>query len=164
VHHEPVQQPVELSQPQPYRRVAVALDFSGNEQGFLRESLRFIDKATTKLILLHVVESPVARAFGSEGEDREMQTDRQRLEQLATTLEKQGIAAEWRLGAGDPVSQLAKLINELNVELVIVGSHGHSGVSDLIHGTVINELRHHVQVPVVIIPLNKPGPAAEPAE
>jgi manganese transport protein len=40
------------------------------------------------------------------------------------------------------------------VELVVVGSHGHSGVSDLIHGTVINDLRHHIQAAVTIIPMS----------
>ena len=45
------------------------------------------------------------------------------------------------------------MINELGVELVIVGSHGHSGISDLIHGTVINDLRHHVQASVMIVPI-----------
>jgi manganese transport protein len=73
------------------------------------------------------------------------------------------VSTEWRLGAGDPVSQLARIINELDIELVIVGGHGHSGVSDLLHGTVIDQLRHHIQAAVVIIPTSAPGPAPEPA-
>jgi len=142
-----------LALPQPYKRVAVALDFSGNEKKLLEESLRFIDKEKTKLVLLHVVESPVARTFGVESEDRETETDQDRLKQLVDYLERSGVATEWQLGAGDPVSQLAHIINELKVELVIVGSHGHAGVSDLIHGTVINDLRHQIQANMMIVPL-----------
>jgi hypothetical protein len=37
--------------------------------------------------------------------------------------------------------------------MVILGEHGHAGVSDLIHGTVINELRHQIQASLLIIPL-----------
>jgi nucleotide-binding universal stress UspA family protein len=37
--------------------------------------------------------------------------------------------------------------------MVMVGSHGHTGVSDLIYGTVINGLRHHVQASVMIVPM-----------
>jgi manganese transport protein len=154
VHREHATRSEVLVAPQPYQRVAVALDFSGSEEKLLAESLRFIDKTRTKLMLMHVVESPVARTLGADGEDREMQADQQRLEQLASLMENAGVSTEWRLGAGDPVSQLARIVNESNVELVVVGSHGHSGVSDLIHGTVINDLRHHIQAAVTIIPMS----------
>ncbi len=153
VHREFVQGPQKLVQPQVYQKLAIALDFSGSEKKLLEESLRFIDKRKTEVWLLHVVESPLARTLGAEAEDRETETDQQRLEQLADIMKKSGISTQYRLGAGNPVSQLAGMINELKVELVIVGSHGHSGVSDLIHGSVINDLRHHVQADVMIIPI-----------
>ena len=50
-------------------------------------------------------------------------------------------------------SAIALTINALNVEMVIVGSHGHTGVSDLIHGTVISDLRHHIHAKLLIVPL-----------
>ncbi|MFN8411851.1 MAG: Nramp family divalent metal transporter [Anaerolineales bacterium] len=153
VHRELTQAPEKLTHPQVYQRLAVALDFSGSEKKLLEESLRFIDKHKTEVWLLHVVESPVARTLGPEAEDRETETDQQRLEQLVNIMKENGITTHLRLGAGNPVSQLAAMINELKVELVIVGSHGHSGVSDLIHGSVINDLRHHVQANVMIIPI-----------
>ena len=83
VHHELTQSARKLVRPQAYNRVAVALDFSGSENKLLQESLRFIDTAKTELWLLHVVESPVARTLGREAEDRETETDQQRLDQLA---------------------------------------------------------------------------------
>ena len=157
VHAAPVQTETTLLQPGPYKRVAIALDFSGSDEKLLAESLRFIDKQQTQLVLLHVVESPVARTFGTVGEDIESQTDRERLEQLAAKMKAIGINTEWRLGAGEPVAQLTAMIKELGVEMVILGSHGHTGVSDLIYGTVINGLRHHVQASVMIVPMPREG-------
>ena len=153
VHHEIVQEPEVLVQPGPYQQVAIALDFSKNDEKLLTESLRFIDKTQTRVVLLHVVESPVARTIGSESEDLETLTDRERLEKLTQIMKKTGVAAEWRLASGDPVTGLANMINELKSEIVIVGSHGHSGVSDLIHGTVISNLRHHVRASVMVVPI-----------
>ena len=153
VHQEVVLNSPDLAQPGPYKRVAVALDFSGNEEKLLAESLRFIDKSQTQVTLMHVVESPVARSLGNEGEDLETFTDQDRLEKLVDMLTKAGISTDWRLGAGEPASELAAMINNLNAEVVIMGSHGHSGVSDLLHGTVISNLRHHVKASVMIIPL-----------
>ena len=142
-----------LRQPAPYKRMAVALDFSGHDEKLLTESLRFVDKNQTEVILLHVTESPVARTLGAEGEDRETLTDRQHIQNLADMMKKAGITTYWRVGMGDPVSALSTMINELKVEMVVVGSHGHTGVSDLIHGTVISNLRHHIKASVMIVPI-----------
>jgi manganese transport protein len=130
------------------------LDFSGKDEKLLAESLRFIDKTRTQVMLLHVVESPVARTLGEEGEDRETLADRERLEKLTNMMKQAGVTTTWRLASGDPASSLASMINESKTEMVIVGSHGHAGVSDLIHGTVISDLRHRVKASVTIIPLS----------
>ena len=153
VHQEVVLSTPALAKPNPFKRVAVALDFSGNEEKLLAESLRFIDKGQTQLTLLHVVESPVARSYGTEGEDFETFADQERLERLAEMMKRSGVSTDWRLGAGEPSSELAKMINNINADIVVLGSHGHTGVSDLIHGTVISNLRHHVKASVMIIPL-----------
>jgi manganese transport protein len=153
VHQDVVLSTPVLAEPSAYKRVAVALDFSGHEEKLLAESLRFIDKAQTQVTLLHVVESPVARSYGTEGEDLETFADQERLERLAEMMKRSGISTDWRLGAGEPASELATMINALNAEMVILGSHGHSGVSDLIHGTVISNLRHRVKASVMIVPL-----------
>jgi manganese transport protein len=142
-----------LNEPEPFKRVAIALDFSGNEEKLLKESLRFIDKAITHVTLMHVVESPVARTFGPDGEDLETVTDQSRLEKLADMLKQTGIHTDWRLGAGEPASELAAMVNTIDADIVVLGSHGHTGVSDLLHGTVISNLRHRVKASVMIVPL-----------
>lgn len=153
VHEQASVFPTALEKPTPLNRIAIALDFSGGEQILLSESLRFIQKGQTQVFLLHVVESPVARALGEEGEDLEMQTDQAQLEKLVATLQTANIRSEWRLGVGDPVSELTRMINELEVDLVLAGGHGHAGVSDLLHGTVIDHLRHTIHARVFVIPI-----------
>ena len=119
----------------------------------LTESLRFINKKQTKLTLLHVVESPVARRLGVEGEDSETLADRDRLEKLTEMMKANKVNSEWQIGSGEPGKELAKMINDSNIEMIVVGGHGHTGVSDLIHGTVISDLRHHIKASVVIVPI-----------
>ena len=155
IHRESVETPKKIAAPEPYQIIAIALDFSGNDRKILNESMRFLQKGETKLILLHVVESPVARTLGPEGEDFEIQEDRKQLESLAGFMRESGFETDYRVGTGDPTSELARMINELKVDMVIVGSHGHAGVSDLIHGSVINSLRHQIQANLLIIPIGK---------
>jgi manganese transport protein len=153
IHQEHVVPSQQVAMPEPYQRIAIALDFSGNDEKLLTESLRFLHQGETSLALLHVVESPVARALGKEGEDSEIQADKTHLENLAEFMQEAGFETEVQLGMGDPVPELARMIKEIKADMVIVGEHGHTGVSDLIHGTVINELRHQVQASLLIIPI-----------
>ena len=164
VHREVVEEVKPLSKPHPYQRVAIALDFSGNDEKLLAESLRISDPDQLKVLLLHVVESPVANTMGGEAEDRETESDRQRLETLAESLRREGVETEWQLGTGTTSAALAKLINAWNADLVIMGSHGHTGVSDLIHGTVISNLRHQIKASMIIVPIaKKRGSVTDPA-
>jgi manganese transport protein len=155
VHGVPAVAPTEITALQPYRRIGIAVDFSGGEERLLLEALRVAQPHWTRLILLHVVESPAARALGRNAADREVLTDRQRLEQLAEPLRRMDLEAECRLGAGDAVAELVRMANELDLDLVILGGHGHSGVSDLVYGTIVDGLRHRVRANVLVIPLEK---------
>jgi len=154
VHRQAAQTINAIQAPPPYQHVGVALDFSGKDEKLLTESLRFINKTQTKLTLLHVVESPVARRLGAEGEDSETLADRERLEKLTGMMKENRVKTEWQIGSGEPGKELAKMINDSKIEMVVVGGHGHTGVSDLIHGTVISDLRHHIKASVMIVPIN----------
>ena len=145
---------VRLQVPSGYRSVAVALDFSGGEERMLNEALRLAQGAgETRITLLHVVESPAARIMGDHTADLETEADRHRLEVLVGALEASGYTAQWRLGLGHPVKELARLVAEVEADVVVLGAHGHRGVADLIHGTTADALRHRVDATVVIVPL-----------
>ncbi len=137
----------------PYRRVAVALDFSSGEAKLLAEAQRIVKGSGAKIILLHVVESPAALVMGQEAADQETINDQEHLEGLTYKLRSIGIDVEWQLGTGSPPAELARMINELDIDLVILGGHGHSGVSDILHGTTVESLRHRIQASVLVVPL-----------
>jgi len=153
VHRTPVIPHTAIASLEPYKRVAVALDFSGGEERLLAEALRIARKDQARMFLLHVVESPAARVLGSDAADREAETDQERLEELVELLRESGVDAEWRLGAGEPVAELAEMVNDLKPDLVILGGHGHSGVSDLVHGTTVDRLRHRISTSILTVPL-----------
>jgi len=154
--HSLAQQPViTLPAPRPLGKVALALDFSGNEVRLIEAALGFLGPGRPALALLHVVESPSARAFGRNAADLEVDSDRARIEALAEALRLHGYQVETALGAGDPAPELARLANELGSDLVILGGHGHRGLSDMIYGTTVESLRHRTRASVLVIPLGK---------
>jgi len=152
VHGPAAASDAELPTIEPYRRVGVAIDFSNGSMRLLAEAQRMA-RSGAKIFLLHVVESPAAQVMGQEAADQEMLSDKGRLEELTRKLRNMGFDAEWRLGTGNPASELARIINDLDIDLVILGGHGHSGLSDIIHGTTVDSLRHQVHASILVVPL-----------
>ncbi len=155
VHTAPEEPRVELRAPEAYRNIAVALDFGGGEERLLNEAIRIVEGSPgARIALLHVVESPTARVMGHHSSDLETEADRKRLRTLAAALADAGYEATWHLGLGDPVRELARLAAECRADVVLLGAHGHRGLSDIVHGSTADALRHRVTATVVIVPLS----------
>jgi manganese transport protein len=53
-----------------------------------------------------------------------------------------------------PAHEIAAAAHDLSPDLVVMASHGHSGIKDLIFGTTINSVRHRVKAPLLIVSKN----------
>jgi manganese transport protein len=137
--------------PAPYRKVAVALDFSGHDAQVLTETLRLLGEQRPALALMHVVESAAARVMGGDAGDLESARDPQRLEDYAKTLRQAGFAVAVFVGYGKPVPELARLINDWGADLVVLAAHGHRGFADLFFGSTANKLRHRIRASMFVV-------------
>ncbi len=155
IHPTPDRPALTLNAPETVGRVAIALDFSGREERLLNGALRFLAASRPAIGLFHVVESPSARAHGREAMDGETRVDAGRLEACAESLRELGFEVVTGLGAGNPVKELARLVEGFGADLVILGGHGHRGLSDVIYGTTAESLRHRVGASLLVIPLDR---------
>jgi manganese transport protein len=135
-----------------YNKIAIALDFSLNDQKLLAHAISQ-GKANTRYLLIHVVESASARFLGKDSDDLETRTDEERLQQYILQLEKSGFSAEGKLGFRDRAKEIARLVKEENAEMLIIGAHGHRGIKDWIYGETIESVRHELKIPVLIVNL-----------
>ena len=135
---------------QPFRRVALALDFGSADAAVISHGAS-LAAGGASLLLIHVVESAAARALGTEVEDWETQLDRQRLEKYAAALQEKGFSTEIILGFGRPAHEIPRLVEAMTADLLIMGAHGHRKLGDLLHGTTADAVRHRVKVPVMIV-------------
>jgi manganese transport protein len=137
------------------RRLAVAVDFSDTDTPVLSHAVslaRSVGRGA-EITLLHVVESGAARVMGEEMRDTEARADQARLELYTNELRELGAEARYELGFGQPADELAALVERLRPDLLIVGSHGHRGVGDFVHGTTVERLRHRCRIPILVVPL-----------
>jgi manganese transport protein len=144
----------EIVPPRSPRLIAAALDFSWADKVVVSYAVTLARAAGrgAKVMLFHVVESGGALVMGGESRDREAEADQERLKLYAAELTELGVDAEYDLGFGDPPEELARLVEQHKPDMIVLGSHGHRRLGDMVHGTSVERLRHRVKVPVMVIP------------
>ena len=56
---------------------------------------------------------------------------------------------------GEPENEIARISKKEELEMLIVGSHGHKMLKDIIYGSTVDGLRHRVRIPVLAIPVEQ---------
>ena len=144
---------VEALRPRSLSRIGVALEHGQADAEILNRALSLAQNHNEQpdLMLLHVVDTPVTRVHGADTADRETGADARYLDELVQTLRERGYRARSVLLYGpDPAGQLVSYLRKDPVDLLVVGSHGHGLVRDLLFGQTVDRVRHQLNVPMLI--------------
>ncbi|MEJ7768566.1 MAG: Nramp family divalent metal transporter [Chitinophagaceae bacterium] len=135
-----------------FKRVAVALDFSIHDEKLIAFAIGQ-GKQNASLVLIHVVESASARVLGSVTDDLETRTDEEQMEFYVKQLSDKGFKAIGRLGYRGRREEIVHFVKEEKADLLVMGAHGHAGVKDWLYGATINQVRHELKIPVLVVSL-----------
>jgi manganese transport protein len=139
-----------------YRRIGVALDALPSDAAMLAEAVALARLHKAELLLMHVVDGVGGTWYGPQTGDLESRSDRQYLDSLAERLREelkdQGVPAiETILGYGDPAAEIINITREKQLDLMVLGGHGHRGLLDLLHGQTISGVRHGLDIPIIAV-------------
>lgn len=136
-----------------YKHILVAIENSPADQTILGHIEELARLTGARLLLVHVADGWAARHYRELNlrESEEMQEDRAYLERLRAGFESRGLVAEAILGLGDPAAEICRIAELEQVDLVAMATHGHRGVSDVIHGQTVDHVRHKLRVPVLLL-------------
>jgi manganese transport protein len=146
--HEPHEHTLTELVAQPFKKIALALDYGANDRKILQYAMQL--GIGSELVLIHVVESVSAIMMGNEAHDYETRKDQVHLDEYVNLLESKGYSAVGVLGFKNRTDEIARIIKENNCDLLIIGSHGHKTIKDLIFGETINTVRHMIDIPLFI--------------
>lgn len=133
-----------------YHKIGISIDFSKNDTNAMRHAIMQGGKHAT-YVLMHVVETAGARYYGDQAMDHETQSDVDNLQQYVNALHKLGYKAEAKIGYGIAASAITRLVGNEHIDFLVMGSHGHKALKDLIFGTTVNKVRHMVNIPVLVV-------------
>jgi manganese transport protein len=131
-------------------RIAVALDFGPADEKLIAYALAQ-GKHDAEYFLVHIVETAPARYFGDKADDYESRNDSQRIELYAAQLRERGYRVHTRLGYKHRIREIVRIVKEAHADMLVMGAHRHSGLKDWLYGATVDEVRHKLTIPVLIV-------------
>ncbi|WP_303722936.1 Nramp family divalent metal transporter [Malonomonas rubra] len=133
------------------KHIAAALGRDVNDSAIISRALSLAKAEGALLTLVHVVDSAPAHVYESGVYDEHTREDEQYLEEIADELQSSGMPVEIALPHGHPAQELIKFAEKHGVDLLVMGSHGHRLIGDLLLGETVDPVRHKVEIPVLVV-------------
>jgi nucleotide-binding universal stress UspA family protein len=133
------------------KRILVATDFSPCSDEALEYASALANQWNSLLLIVHVEQppSPVANELMLMTEYFPNPEVRRMLE--ATVPRNQAVRYEHRLVPGEAAQEIVRLAETEQADLIVVGTHGRSGVSRLLMGSVAEVVVRHAKCPVLTV-------------
>lgn len=156
----------------PPQHILVPFDFSEGAKLALQHAIAYALKFKARLMLLHVVNLPYqgigfgpGESLGVEG--RLVAEISRHLSGLAEGLSRQGVAATAVVRLGYPALDVVEVALHELIDLIIMGTHGRTGLKHVLLGSVAERVVRHAPCPVLVVrPLEREergaGKAASP--
>ena len=153
-------------------KILIALDASPHSERALDFVTRMRWPAGSRVIVLSVLQ-PIVHAVSLPYEPTSIEADvlaeqKKQLEDLVSDAERRlrecGFSTEARVLTGDPRETLVQEAVATHADLLVVGSHGRTGIAKLMIGSVSSHLVTHAPCSVMVIKSSTVGstPSAAP--
>jgi nucleotide-binding universal stress UspA family protein len=147
-----------------WKRICCAVDFEAPSRHALAEAAMLSRRPGAELLLVHAIPAP--RATGEmmvPAVDLETTMTREatrRLELLAVEAESlRGGPVGRKVYTGDPAGAVVRAVREEGCDLVVVGTHGRTGLKRLVLGSVAEQVVREAPCDVLVA-----RPSSVPAE
>jgi len=137
------------------KKILLATDFSPASEAALPHALTIAGHYGSKLYIAHVICPEFRDLEPSEKTAAIIQQARgvteQKLEPLLSAVRQKGISCQALVGEGAIWDVLLDMIQENDINLIIVGTHGRRGLSKLLLGSVAEEVFRMAPCPVLTV-------------
>jgi universal stress protein A len=141
-------------------KILVPIDFSDHSKKALQYAIPFAEQFKASIDLLYVVEPAVYPAdfsFGQVGFPAVEDELRQRgAEELQSLIDREiGIRVHARsaVRTGKAFHEIGQYAREESMDLIIIATHGHSGMEHVLFGSTAEKVVRHAPCPVLVVRL-----------
>jgi nucleotide-binding universal stress UspA family protein len=139
-------------------RILVPIDFSAYSKEALKYAIPFARKFKAEVILLHVVEPAIYPAdfnFGQVGipaiEDELRSKANEELQKLVDQEVKRRARSSVLIKVGKPFLEIITTARDERIDLIIMATHGHSGIEHILFGSTAERVVRKAHCPVLTV-------------
>ena len=139
-------------------QILVPTDFSENAELAVNYAIALAKQSSAKLHLLHTPVVPtyllmdLSYSPGPEAVTRILNDAQEALDQQAQTITEAGLEHFTAIREGTVHEVIRDYAKEHDVDLVVVGTHGRSGVAKLMYGSITERVIKTVHTPIIVVP------------
>jgi nucleotide-binding universal stress UspA family protein len=145
-------------------KLLALVDFSDATPSVLREARKWAERMSARLWLMHVT-APDPDFVGYELDPTAMRDavarryhdEHRRLESAARELREAGLDTTALLIQGPTVETILKEADKLKVDAILLGSHGHGVIHDLLVGSTTKGIIRLATCPILLVPPHDKG-------
>lgn len=141
-----------------YNRILLTLDGSAVAETALTHAAELASALSARLTLLSVVEPIVIHpSLGIVGPDLPIVTIDEKevlvnyLQMLCEKLRERNIQVGYVIREGDAASEICDYAAENDVDLIVMSTHGRSGIRRWVYGSVADRVLRGAKVPVLLV-------------
>jgi len=145
-----------------FQNILVPTDFSVNSVQALEFGQMLAKQNRAILHVLHIIE-PVYNANQILDDFNEKRFEQSRildaeeeLRRFVNKISSQGIDIIEALTPGKPHEQILNYSRKNHIDLIVIASHGWTGLSHLITGNVANKVLRYSDIPIICVKSNVP--------
>jgi universal stress protein A len=137
-------------------KILVPTDFSNHSDQALQWGASLAGKYGAQMLLLHVIPPAVEEVsmHGLEWEtaimDLEAKVEAQLYEIASQELEE-SLPVDVKIAVGKPAEEILRVANEEAVDLVVMGTHGHTGLTHVLLGSTAETVLRSAPCPVFTV-------------
>ena len=139
-----------------YQKILIAVDSSEYAMKAAKKGLELAHQLNAKAALIFVVDKSKAMGNIDAGifpNDALLVLKKEAEQTLDELVEMyDGNQVIKLMPEGHPVEDIIKTSENWEADLIVLGTHGRTGLQHLIMGSVAEDILHHSKIPVMIIP------------
>jgi len=104
-----------------------------------------------KMSLIHIIDTPGTMIYGTNEESLHSREDQAYILDLAREIEEHDLPVETTIRYGNPSVEIIKAVEDEGYDLLVLGSHGHQTFGDIIFGQTVDNVRHSIKIPIMVV-------------
>jgi nucleotide-binding universal stress UspA family protein len=147
--------------PEPFEHIVAPIDLTDCSRRSLRTAMSFASTDEASLEVVYGCMPPganvsVVQPMSAPYDRQDLLTEHQRrFDNFVDEFDLEALEAYTRFQSGNPVEVIVETVEDVDADLVVVGSHGRRGIERLFLGNTATKILRRMPCAVMVVPSNE---------